>query len=150
MVLLDLLTCVGLASIPAAFNYFLDYCLGHPMSDTISTKAVLFRYSYWVAKTALPLNKYQEIVRHLSQLLNSDDLSTRMQGREQLKQAVMIEGRKWFWFEQALGMCPFCTNFWCSIIAAIIFCVTIPLHIFSPIVFFLFTPIFSHTILRKL
>lgn len=151
MTILDLLTCFFLSAIPAAFNYFLDYCLGHPMSDDkVSIKAILFRYSYWLAKRAMPMKKYQGLVAHYAKLLNNEDPEVRMQGREQLKTAVMYEGRKYFFYEQAIGMCPFCTNFWCSMIAALIFFFTIPLHVFNPIVFFLFTPIFSHTILRKL
>lgn len=148
--LLDILTVLALSSIPAAFNYFLDYCLGHPMSDKVSTKAIFFRYSLFLAKRALPIKKYKEIVTSLVPLLNHDDPDTRRQGKQQLDLSVMTAGRDYFFHEQALGMCPFCTNFWCSMMCAAVLYFTIPLATINPIFFFLLTPIFSHSILRKL
>jgi hypothetical protein len=148
--LIDILSCVLLALIPACFNYFLDYALGHPMSDRISTKAIFFKYSYWLAKRRLPEKKEREIVKSLEVLLNNEDPDTRRQGTEQLKLSIMTAGREFFFIEQAFGMCPFCTNFWVAQITALILFFTIPLAILSPLTYFILLPIFSHTILRKL
>ena len=53
----ELILCLVLAVVPASFSYFIDYCLGHPMSDKINTKAILFRYSLWLAKRRVSLKK---------------------------------------------------------------------------------------------
>lgn len=143
-IIIEIIGCSFLSLIPACFNYFLDYCLGHPMSDKVSTKAILFRYSYWMARRLVPLSKEREIVNSLAPLLNSDDADIRRQGKEQLQLSLMMAGRQYFSYEQALGMCPFCTNFWTSIITAFV----VFSFISNPI-FFLLIPIFSHTILRK-
>lgn len=148
--IIDMVTVFLLSFIPATFNYFLDYCVGHPMSDQVSTKAIFFRYSFWLANKALPLKKRKEIVAALSPLLNSDDIETRKQGVEQLKLSIMAAGRQYFFYEQAIGMCPFCTNFWVSQITALILYFTTPLLFIHPIFFFLLIPIYSHSILRKL
>jgi len=149
-IILDIITCVLLAMIPAAFNYFFDYCVGHPMSDEISTKAILFRYSYFLAKRALPEEKYKQLVAGFAPLLNNDDPDKRKDGKDQLKKAVMISGRKHFFYEQAIGMCPFCTNFWVCQACSLLFYFTIPLAFINPLFYFIMIPIFSHTYLRKL
>lgn len=147
----DLLLCLLLSTIPAAFSYFLDYCLGHPMSDDkISTKAIFFRYSLWLAKKAIEQKKEREIVAGMAPLLNSDDPAVRKQGQDQLKTLFMIAGRENFTYQQALGMCPYCTNFWICMIAAVIFYFTVPLAFINPFFFFLLIPIHSHIFLRKL
>lgn len=147
-IIFDIITCLLLSAIPATFSYFLDYCLGHPMGE-ISIKAILFPYSYYLAKKAVPEKVYRDIISSLAHLLNHDDPDIRKQGQDQLKISIMTAGRDQFTYQQAIGMCPFCTNFWLCMIAAFIFFFTIPLSI-NPIFFFLITPIFSHTILRKL
>lgn len=146
----EILLLVFFAAIPACFNYFFDYAAGHPMSDKVSTKAIFFKYSLWLAKRRLPEKKYKEIVKSLAPLLNNDDADIRRQGKEQLDLSIMTAGREFFFYEQALGMCPFCTNFWIAQFAAIIFFFTVPLASFNELIFFITTPVFSHTILRKL
>lgn len=149
--ILDILGFFLLATIPAAFNYFLDYCLGHPMSeDKVSTKAIFFRYSYWLAKRRLTTEKHKDIVVAFAPMLNSEDEETREQGKDQMKLTIMTAGRKLFFYEQAFGMCPYCTNFWCSQITATVLFLTITPIVFHPLFFFLIIPIFSHSILRKL
>lgn len=149
--IIDILTCLGLSLIPATFSYFLDYCLGHPMSDNnISTKAVFFRYSYWLAKKALPVAKYKQLVQHYAPMMNDEDPDIRKQGEQQFKLSVMQAGNDYFFYEQAIGLCPFCTNFWICQITAMILFFTVPLTFIHPVFYFIFIPIFSHTILRKL
>lgn len=149
---IDLLLIILLAAVPATFGFFLDYCLGHPMSeDKVSVKEIFFPYSLMLAKRRLRQMKLLKgINNNFNSLMNSDDPGTRKEGIKQLNLTIMIEGRKYFTFEQAIGMCPFCTNFWLSMIAATFFFFLIPLSFFNPFVFFIFIPIFSHTILRKL
>lgn len=157
-ILTDLLTLIALAAIPACFNYFLDYCLGHPMSNDPKTGEIFSRYSIWLAERRLDSMKnniesdrsiLRGIYQSFSSMLSNDDPGTRRDGKQQLKQTIMLEAQKYFNIEKALGMCPFCTNFWCSEIAAGIFFFFIPLHFFHPITMFALIPIFAHTILRK-
>jgi len=148
--LIDIFTLFSLATIPATFNYFLDYCLGHPMSEQPSRKAIFFSYSLWLAQGRVPLKKYRELIEAFEPLLTSEDEDTKHQGKQQLEMTVLTTGREKFYLEQALGMCPFCTNFWMSLFTAfVLFHWCVPLVI-NPILYFIIIPIFSHTILRKL
>lgn len=151
--LIDIITLFLLAAIPAAFSYFLDYCLGHPMAEDINhinTKEILFKYSFFLAKLALPEKKQREIVAGLSPLLNDDDPEVRRHGKHQLKISIIVAGRDYFFIEKAFGMCQFCTNFWIAQIVALVCFFTVPMFNVNPILFFLIIPIFSHAILRKL
>lgn len=148
--ILDLLAIILLAFVPATFNYFLDYCLGHPMSDKVETKAIFFRYSLFLAKRRVSVQKEKQLVSALAPLLNSDDPDTRAQGKKQLNLSFIVAGRDLFTWEQAFGMCPYCTNFWIALATAFIGFFFLPLTIIDPILLFIMQPIFSHTILRKL
>lgn len=146
----DLFLSFLLSSIPAAFNYFLDYCLGHPMSDKVSIKAIFFPYSYWLARKALPKSKERELLTAFSAMLDNDSPDIRKNGKDQLKLSIMTAGREYFTYQQAFGMCPFCTNFWVSLAAAAIYYFSVPLSFINPLFFFIMTPLFSHSILRKI
>lgn len=148
--ILDLLAIILLAFVPATFNYFLDYCFGHPMSDKVSDKAIFFRYSLFLAKRRVSMQKEKEIVAALAPLLNSDNPDTRAQGKKQLNLSFVAAGRDLFTWEQAFGMCPYCTNFWIASFTALIAYFYFPLTAIDPILLFIMQPIFSHTILRKL
>lgn len=147
--LLDIITCILLAAIPATFSYMLDYALGHPMSD-FKPKEIFSGYSYKLALKALPEKKYKALVSGFAPLLNSADPDQRRQGLEQLKIAVVNAGREHFFIEKAIGMCPYCTNFWLALIASLVIACTVPTSYMNPIFYFLLIPIFSHLILRKL
>lgn len=150
-ILIDILTIAAVSLIPATFGYFLDYALGHPMSETeTSTKAIFFRYSLWLASRRLTWKKKQELLRHFTEGLHSQDRNEKETALRMYRLSIMQAGRELFFHEQAIGMCPFCTNFWlCQITALILFCTT-PLLFIHPAFFFILIPIFSHTILRKL
>lgn len=148
--LIEILMFILLASIPAAFSYLLDYALGHPMAEQVQLKEIFSSYSIWLAKMALPERKKRDIVASLSPLLNDDDPEIRRHGKDQLNLSYLAAGKEYFYIEKALGMCPFCTNFWIAQIAAIIFFFSVPTFFINPIFFFLLIPIFSHAILRKL
>lgn len=150
-VIIDLITCIALSLIPATFGYFLDYALGHPMSETnVSTKAIFFKYSLWLATKALPHRKYRQLLEHYAPMMNESDPDIKKQGEEQFKLSIMEAGRNYFFYQQAIGMCPFCTNFWLSQITALILASTVPLTFIHPAFYFILIPIFAHTILRKL
>jgi hypothetical protein len=150
-IIVDILAVAGLSLIPATFGYFLDYALGHPMSETeTSTKAIFFRYSLWLAARRLSVQKKQELVAHFADGLNSSDRNEKATALRMYRLSVMQAGRELFFYEQAIGMCPYCTNFWLCQITALILFYTTPLSFINPAFFFLIIPIFSHTILRKL
>lgn len=155
----DIIFTILLSLIPCCFSYFLDYCLGHPMSDNPQIKEVFSWYSLFLAKRRLDsiqnsLESGRSIFRNLNThfypMLSNDDPAQRRDGRDQLNKTIMLEAQKHFTFEKALGMCPFCTNFWISQAAATVFFFYIHLAFINPIFFFILIPIFSHTILRKL
>lgn len=147
----DLVFIILLSLLPACFSYFLDYCLGHPMADDPKTKEIFSRYSLWMAKRVLKNRDLLEPIRKsFYEMLNSDDPGVRRDGIEQMKKTIMLEGAKYYNIEKAFGMCPYCTNFWFSQMAALGFYFLIPLALFNPLVYFIMIPIFSHSILRKL
>lgn len=147
----DILLSILLASIPAAWNHFLDYCFGEPMGDEPKTKEIFSFYSLALAKRRLKQkNLLDDVYSTFESMLMNDDRAIRRDGLDQLKKTIIFEGRKYFTFEKALGMCPICTNFWVSAFCSTIFYFTIPTNYIDPIFFFLLVPVFSHSILRKL
>lgn len=150
-IILDLLSIFLLATIPATLNFFLDYCFGRPMSDQPSTNEIFSKYPFWLAERRVKQKGlYVPLYNSFTQMLNSDDPKTRHDGLRQFRLTVLVTGREFFNIEKALGMCPICTNFWCSQIVAMILFFTTPLTYINPIFYFLLIPIFSSTILRKL
>ncbi len=144
-----MITLVILAGISASFSFFLDYALGHPMSDNVSTKAILFRYSLWLAKRKLGAAEISKI-RESFQPMISGNPSRDADTNDLIKKTIMLEGRKLFFYEQMFGMCPYCTNFWISQFFAVILYFYFPLQHIDPICYFVTIPFLSHTILRKL
>lgn len=132
-VITDIILIFLLSTIPAAFNYFLDYCLGRPMDDKPNPKEIFSGYSLWLAKRRLKIERV--VVLHVE----SED-----------NKAIMLEAQKYYTWEKAMGMCIYCTGFWCALIAAAIFYFTIPLSFINKSLMFLLVPIFSHSILRRL
>jgi hypothetical protein len=146
----DIILTILLSLIPATANQFLDYCLGKPMSEEYSMKEIFFPYSFFLAKRRVTPLELIEMRDALKPMLTNDDPAIRSEGEEQLKRTIFLKGRDRFYWEKAVGMCPFCTNFWFCMIAATVFYFTIPLNFIDPLFFFLLVPIFSHSILRKL
>lgn len=156
----DVILLALLAAIPASFGYFLYYCMGEPMSDEPKTREIFSSYSLWLAKKRLDTIKASvdksdiSIYRNLYQLfiprLSSDSPTERNDARTDFNKTLLFEAQKYWNTEKAFGMCPYCSNFWLALIAAIIFFFFIPLPSFSPFTYFIIVPVFSHSILRKL
>lgn len=148
--ILDIFSLLLLSLIPACFNFFLDYTLGHPMSDNVSSKAIFFRYAYWLAKRKISASALQTLTDYYSPMINSTDPAQARDGKSQFQVAVVMQGRESFYWEQPIGMCPFCTNFWIALFVSFIVYFTIPFSVVDPIFTLLIIPVFSHAILRKL
>lgn len=149
--LIEFIFIILLSLIPACFNYFLDYCLGKPMSNEPSTKAIFSRYSIWIAEQRLRKLKIKgPIYKDFLERLKSENRQQREDAERQYKETVLITAQRYYSFEQAIGMCPFCTGFWCSLFSAGVIYLTVPFHHFNPFFLFILIPVFSHTILRKL
>lgn len=149
--LLELVFIILLSAIPAAFNYFLNYCLGEPMSNEPSPKAIFSRYSLFIAKRRLKkMDALKPIADYYLPMLTSPNLSDSLDAEKQMNQAILLGGQKYYTYEQALGMCPFCTGFWCALISAFLFFLFIPFQHFNPLILFILIPIFAHLILRKI
>lgn len=134
---------------PAGFSLFLDYCFGKPMSDEPNVQAIFFRYTLFLSRLRLGPGRIYDMKNDLKPLLMSGDWEQRADGYRQLNLTILMEARKFFKWEQAFGMCVFCSNLWVSLIFATVYSLTIPLVHFNTFCFFLFIPITSHLILRK-
>jgi hypothetical protein len=149
--LTELIFIVLLALIPASFSFLLDYCLGFPNGDALNTRAIFFKYTLGLAlRRVKKIGKFEEVKDSFSLMTGSDDPQSRQQGKEQLALTIVLMGREFFTWERMVGMCPVCTNFYISTIAAGPFFFFIPLTYFSPGLYFIFIPVFSHLILRKI
>lgn len=146
----ELIFIILLSSIPAAFSFLLDYCLGHPGGD-INNKSIFFKYTL-----ALALRRVKKIKgknwKEFKQsfFVDVEDLETRDGMTDQFEQTVVLIGRKFFTWERAVGMCIYCTNVYIATIAAGLFFFFIPTAFFHPGLYFIFIPVFSHLILRKI
>lgn len=147
----ELILLFGLAALPAAFSYFLDYCLGRPGADTPNGQAIFYGYTHRLALGRVRReNRLAGLLQAFGAQLNSDSPDTRKDGERQWKLAVLLTAQPLFGWEQLAGMCIFCTNFWLSLIAGGVMFVTVPLQFFHPALFFWIIPIISHLILRKI
>lgn len=147
----DIIVLILLSTIPAAISYFLDFCLGHPMSDKVHMKAIFFPYALFLAYRRLKINRrLMEVNNMFSGLLNTEDKNEFREAKKRMNLTILQMGREYFTWEQAVGMCIFCTNFWIALVAATIIYFTIPLSFINSFFVFLTIPFFSHSILRKL
>lgn len=127
---------IFIAAISASFSYMMDFGFGYPgkqFAEDMNPKALLFRWSFFLAKRRL--NK-----RYV------DDQRILINDLQEYKLHIFGLGRELFTWENAFGMCQFCCNFWISLIFAIIFYFTT----FQDWILFISTPVFSHFILRKI
>lgn len=129
----DIILIILLSAIPAAFSYFLDYCLGSPMDDDPNAKEILSWYSLFLASWRLRREK------------KTPSDQSRTQGK-----TILLAARKYYTWEKAFGMCIYCTGFWIALTAATVYYITVPLQFINSSFLFFLVPIFDHTILRKL
>lgn len=147
----ELLFLFGLAALPAAFSFFLDFALGKPGSNEPNSQAIFFEYTYSLALGRLRKeDRLGDLLKAMEPLLSSEDKKQRRDGTRQFKIAVVLSAQPYFTWEQAVGACLYCTNFWVSLFASTIFFFTVPLQLFPALSYFVFIPIISHLILRKL
>lgn len=147
----ELIFIILLSSIPAAFSFLLDYCLGHPGADNVNTKSIFFKYTLALSRRRVKQAKgesWKEFKQ--SFFVEVDDLEARVGMTDQFEQTVVLIGRKFFTWERAVGMCVYCTNVYFATIAAGLFFFFIPTAFFHPGLYFIFIPVFSHLILRKI
>lgn len=146
----DIISLFLISLIPCSFGYLLDYCLGKPGSDEVNTKAIFFKYSLFLAVRRLKINnRKNEIERMFSGMLNTEDKGEFLQAKKQYLTTLFNSGREHFTWEQAFGMCIFCSNVWICLLTCLVVTIFIPLQI-NPFIVFITIPAFSHLILRKL
>ena len=150
----DILLILLIAAISASFSYMLDFALGFPGKEDaseVNTKAILFSWSFYLAKRKLSLGELFEIRDTHAPLKDSTKYEIEMLMRG-YKTHVFGIARELFTWEHAAGMCIFCTNFYISLITAslIYFFHLTELNIIPTFTIFITTPVFSHLILRKL
>ena len=128
-----LLILLFIAGLSANFSFFLDFALGNP-SGQPQTGAILFNWTLFLAKRRLK-KEDAEFLR-----IN-----------ESFKAELVAGARRYFTFENMLGMCSICTNFW---VATIFYLVSLGLYSYPISGFYLFVSwltvtLLSHAILRK-
>lgn len=101
-----------LSLISAMFVFMIDYGLGTPADDHPGYGSFLFKYSFWLARTALGDLHKPIYGQYLSQLSDANDKLTRHQIKREYQQIVFTQGRQLFSWQKAFGMCPYCTHFW--------------------------------------
>lgn len=158
-VIIDIVLILLLSAIPASFNYFLNYCFGNPMEDKPNAKEVFSGWSLMLARRRLRSIKnnpkddssmLDAIESTMYKKQHSINPHIALDAQDQLNKTILIEAQKYYNWEKAVGMCPYCTGFWCAMIAAGIMFFSVPLQFIDERLYFLLVPIFSHSILRKL
>jgi hypothetical protein len=127
------LICLYVAAFSAFLSFFLEYSFGFPMSDRVNTKAIFFKWTYFLAFRRL--KKVEPIA-----VSNDDD------------KGYIVSTARGFWvWEYALGMCKVCSNVWVAAICyGFTWLMVDALHVgFWSIINGLSTVLLSHFLVRK-
>lgn len=146
--LIDILLAFAVATIPASFSYFLDYCLGKPGSEQPNNSEIFSFYTLLISEWTLGRNKATKIMTNFIEMMRDKD--QRHDAQRLYFETVVAEAQKRFTFQKMFGMCIFCTGFWIALISTFFFVNVFPPSTMNPNFYFLLIPIFSHLILRKL
>lgn len=146
------LTLIILVSV--SFSKFLELCFGYPgkeFTSDIDAGAIFFGWSYHLAYMRVEIVHGEQWIRDLNarvlaEFTHPADVLT---AKRDFKRAIFMEGRQFFTWERAFGMCIYCTNFWVSSIACLFFTSVNPLQSSLPPYFLFFTiPFLSLLILK--
>lgn len=135
---------IYLSLFTALFIFMLDYGLGHPADETVGYGSFLFPYSFWLSKKALGVMYPAIEVQYREQLRSATDTLARQQIKRSFQELVFLQGRQLFTWQKVVGMCPYCTHFWFTVIIFIFFAS------FANILTLAFYFTLSHAILRFL
>lgn len=109
---------VILTLLPAGLVFFLDYCFGRPGDESPNRSAILFGYTYFLAKWRLKrIGEWSGINNQVKQAISSAQTrSERMDITQNMKTICVQKARKYFTWEMAVGMCPVCFHVWVSLV----------------------------------
>lgn len=96
------------------FRVFL-YAIGDVYSSNTNQHAILFKYSYWLAKNRL---KKEGLFEQFLELKNSVKNSLQ---KKDYKLLVVNNAKEYFTWENMAGMCGVCTFFWVSLLGFLVF-----------------------------
>jgi hypothetical protein len=130
------------AAFSANLSFFLDFAFGNP-SGQPHTGAVFFKWTLFLAKQRL----MKQDTEYLRQTENITDLRLKENANAQL----VVYARQYFTWENMIGMCSVCTNFWIATYAFLVSLILYPYPIEGNLLFvaWLSVVLLSHTILRK-
>lgn len=129
----------------AAFSMLLRHSLGFPQNSTPDPKGILFGWTYKMA--CIALEKHDPTL--LSQLKKLPISEARKRSQ------IAAAAREHYGFQNALGMCIICTNFWVSLAFSLGFYAVIWANVPSPLSYLLLVPYlvtsisFSYLLLYK-
>ena len=108
--------------------YMLDYGFGRPGDDTFNHHALLFGWTYILAKRRLKiLGEWDDLARQQNaQMQHVTSIREEIEVNAEFRRAVVDRARHFYRWEMALGMCPICTTFWwtffCFLMVNIFYC----------------------------
>lgn len=105
----------------AFFIYMVDYGLGHPSDDKQGYGSFLFGISFFFAKHALGVTYPPIELQYKDQLKTATSAIERQQIKRSFQEIVFTQGSQLFSWQKVLGMCPYCTHFWFTLIIFILF-----------------------------
>jgi hypothetical protein len=155
--IVDIITLIFLAIVSACLSYLIDYCLGRPSvddSNDINPRAIFFFWTLYLSNRRLKGKAVRyNIVKSFETELRHEDITIREAAKRMVKQETVAKAKMLFTWEQALGMCIICTNFWVSVllIALPVYLLhLISLQVLPDFFILLTTPILAHFIIRKI
>ena len=147
LILADHLICLQFSFICALLIFMLDYGLGKPGDENFNKQALLFRWSFFLAKKRLKKNGAWKSLyaQHSQNLTFSISTEERLIYTNNFKMIVFQNAQPFFTYEMILGMCPVCTHLWVTLSIFL----SVDIFYFSVNIFiFMHYLSFSHLLIR--
>lgn len=103
-----------LAILSAMFVYMLDYGLGRPGDQQPNYSALLFGWSFFIAKKTLQnLSAWDNLQdQYIEQMKGAVSPKHELEIKKSFREIVFNTARPLFSWQNIAGMCPICTHFW--------------------------------------
>lgn len=112
-----------IVGILAAFlTHFLNYCIGKPSSKEFSPYEIFSFYTVWLSKRRLKqVGLYAKyLIEYKENLGRANAKHQQINIKNDFNKIYYEQAEPFFTWERAVGMCPVCFGFWCSLIVGII------------------------------
>jgi len=114
------------AFMSACFSTLLNYALGNPGADpeNINPGSIFFNFSVLLAYNRLTGPEIISVYDEADLLYAPEDTCNnrgfKKQKKDFINKTIFISGRDYFVIEKVIGMCVYCSNFWVSLIIALV------------------------------